>query len=142
MKIHRYISLNIIAFISLLQMILTIINFGTIPFFHSFKYTSPLLKDIFEEICNYKLYKFEISKDYYIEILILLFFIAFICELIYRHKYPNKLKEIIIQNKTLNFIYLIFFYSSYIYILYITVIYLVYLLFLLFVYIITLPYNQ
>ncbi len=88
---------------------------------------------LFEKICHYNVYKFRLHHDFLLEIFWIVLFILFFFELLYKYKYPNKLKSLNIENKFLNIVHGIFFYFSYIYMFYVCSIYLFYLLVILFI---------
>ena len=129
MKIRKYITLNLMALVSYIHLWQTVFIYESFPFI----IWSNRPSEIFEAICHYNVYKFQLQKDFINEIFWIVLFVLFLKELVLRHKYPDKLKEFNIKNKTLNIIHGIFFYFSYVYMGYILSIYLIYLFVFLFV---------
>ena len=131
MTIRKYITLNLIALVSYIHLGQIISRYECFPFtMWETKYD--FLREVFENICQYNVYKFRLQKDFILEIFWIILFLLFFVELIFRHKYPNRLKEINIKNKALDIIHSFFFYFSYIYMYYILLIHFVYLFVILF----------
>ena len=131
MKIRKYITLNLIALVSYIHLWQTIFRYDNFPF-TIWTNRSDFLWEVFEDICHYNVYKFRLHHDFLLEIFWIVLFILFFVELLYKYKYPDKLKSLNIENKFLNIVHGIFFYFSYIYMFYVCSIYLFYLLVILF----------
>ena len=133
MKIRKYITLNLIALVSYIHLWQSIGRYNNEPF-DIWKHNEDFLWEVFENILNYSSYKFQVYKDFILEKFWLILLLLFLVELIFNHKYPNKLKEINIKNKVSDIIHGLFFYFSYIYMFYIILIYFVYIFSILFIY--------
>ena len=131
MKIRKYVTLNLTMLVSYIHLWNTIFRYECFPF-TIWTNKKNLFREVFEDICHYNVYKFKLHKDFILEIFWIILFILFFIELIFRFKYPDKLKEIKINNKPLNIIHAILFYSSYLYMIYILPFYFIYLFTILF----------
>jgi len=135
MKIRKYITLNLIVIVSYIHLWITVFIYESFPL-TLITDNEQSYRRLFEKICDYNVYKFRLHHDFVLEIIWIVLFLLFFVELIFRLKYPNKLKVINIENKVLNIVHGMFFYFSYIYMFYVCSIYLFYLLFILFLIII------